>query len=41
MLGGLVLLGAVATTLSSWLIDYHIRSRHRGSGGDGASAGSR
>ena len=40
MIGGLVLLGAVAATLSSWLID-HIRSRHGGSGGDGASAGSR
>jgi voltage-gated potassium channel len=40
MFGGLVLLGAVAATLSSWLID-HIRSRHGGSARDGSSSGSR
>jgi len=38
MFGGLVLLGAVAATLSSWLID-HIRSRHRDSAGSGSSSG--
>ena len=36
MFGGLVLLGAVAATLSSWLID-HVRSRQRSSGGGGPS----
>ena len=37
MIGGLVLLGAVAATLSSWLID-HIRSRHGSSGVGGSSS---
>jgi voltage-gated potassium channel len=40
MLGGLVLLGSVAATLSSWLID-HVRSRHGGPGVGGSSSGSR
>ena len=40
MFGGLVLLGAVAATLSSWLID-RVRSRHGDSAGGGSSSGSR
>jgi len=39
MFGGLVLLGAVAATLSSWLID-RVRSRHGDSGGPGVDASS-
>ena len=39
MFGGLVLLGAVAATLSSWLVD-RVRSRHGDSGGRAPSSGS-